>query len=151
MALNSKTIDERGMARLQLGPNAVLSFDFAQVILIHNRNGKAILTQMLRPPGTALATRGFVHSYYFPELLCHGFARRKADRRKSQKTDHYDSCSNEHHQYSVRSRISPFNDVLRQLTMMLLCMTTSALRKRVLRNAPAALEPEPREQHHGTQ
>ena len=33
----------------------------------------------------------------------------------------------------------------------MLCLTPSALPEGALRNAPAALEPEPREQHHGTQ
>jgi len=80
VTLNSITINDCRMARLQFGPNAVLSFDFAQVILVHNRHPKAIMTQMLRPPGTATAARGFVHGDFFPELLCRRFACSDAER-----------------------------------------------------------------------
>jgi hypothetical protein len=79
VTLNGITIDDCGMTRLQLGPDAVLSSDFAQVILVHDRHPETTMAQMLRPPGTAIATRGFVYSYFFPELLCHRFARMQAE------------------------------------------------------------------------
>ena len=45
----------------------------------------------------------------------------------------------------------PFDMALRRCAMMLLYVILGFLPERALRNAPAALEPEPREQHHGNQ